>query len=85
MARNPKPVRRLYKTIQASVRGRFGQPLRNLTYGHVRDAMRPVTIWEWSWEWRGSCDHPNKGVTYRDAVVAAWACPDCETEWEEPQ
>ena len=79
MARNPKPVRRLYKTIQAGVRSRFGRPLGRLTYGHIRDAMRPVTIWEW----RGSCDHPNKGVTYRDATTTAWACPDCETEWEE--
>ena len=78
MARNPKPVRRLYKTIQADIRSRFSRPLGHLTYDHIRDAMRPVTVWEWS-----SCDHPNKGVTYRDAVVTAWACPDCETEWEE--
>ena len=29
------------------------------------------------------CDHPDRGITYRDATVTAWACPDCETEWEE--
>lgn len=78
MARNPKPVRRRYKTIQTGVRNRSSRPLGRLTYDHIRDATRRVTIWEW-----GPCDHPNKGVTYRDAVVTVWACPDCETEWEE--
>ena len=29
------------------------------------------------------CDHPDRGITYRDPTVTVWACPDCETEWEE--
>ena len=29
------------------------------------------------------CDHPDRGITYRDPTATAWACPDCETEWEE--
>ena len=79
MARNPKPVRRLYKTIQANFRSRSYRPLWNPTYDSVRAVARPVVIWEW----RKPCDHPNEGVTYRDATTTVWACPDCETEWEE--